>query len=156
MSDLLKEVYDSKLNKSGQLVVNKIKLLLQATVGRPTKLTESLYHKVENGELKIYSSTPIITFLDKGTDPYVIKAKPGSALAFKAMGSFTGKTGKKYQDGDDVVVKEVKHPGIEGRAFVEAALFASKKDIIKSLSSSTSKAPTLAFVSEDDKLYRLH
>ena len=154
--DLVKAVYDSKLEKAGEVLIDYIKINMESSIDRPTKLSDGLYSKFENGVLNVYSKSPIVNFLDKGTKPHIIRAKPGGALAFQVLGKVIGKKGHVYNDGDYVVTKQVNHPGMEARSFVQLALHAAKRDILKALATPRqSQSPTLAFVSEGDKLYSL-
>lgn len=118
-------------NNVGQAVVNKINLLMEESIGQPTKLTETISYKIIGNELKIYSSTPIVKFIDEGTKPHIIRPKkPGGALAFRAQEVVTRKDGKKISFGDKVITKEVKHPGFVGYDFVSKAIFLAQKDIV--------------------------
>ena len=151
---MIKDVYDNKLEEAGEQIVEIFRDSFNNAIGYESeKLGKTFIYKVENNELKIYASK-IVQYLDKGTNPYIIRAKPGKSLAFKTMGNFVSpKTGIKYTDGQTVMVKQVNHPGITERPFIEAALFISKKQIIENLKNI--KTPTLAFVSDGDKIYPL-
>ena len=119
-------------DKAGEIIVNKLRLMLEGTVGRPTELTEAINYEIdEKGNINVYSDTPIPKFLDQGTDPYTIRPKKGKALKFRAGEVAQYKTGKKINFGDYVIVKEVKHPGIQARPFIDAGLHLAKQELKK-------------------------
>ena len=150
MDKQLKAHYDRKLSKIGEVMVKYLKDGFNAAKGYPGGRTvESIHYKVEDGVVKVYGS-PIVKWVDKGTDPYVIRAKPGKSLAFKANGKVVRKDGTVIPDGEMIFTKKVNHPGIEARAFIEVATFMAKKEILKSLGEKLG-SPTLAFVGEGDE-----
>ena len=115
----------------GQAIVNKINLLMEGSIGQPTKLTEAISYKIVDNEIQIYSNTPIVKFIDKGTKPHIIRPKkPGGALAFRAQEVVTRKNGTKIPFGEKVITKEVKHPGFVGYDFVSKAIFLSQRDMV--------------------------
>lgn len=121
-------------SKVGKLIVDKISLLLEGHVGGPTPLTQSLSYKKVNDEIHIMSDTPIIRFLDKGTEPHTIEPKrPGGALKFRAEESVTRKDGSRVGFGDTILARKVEHPGIEAMQFTSQALKLVEKDLGKKL-----------------------
>ena len=146
-----KAINDYILNnadKVGKMAVDKIRLLLEASTheGRVNnkKLLDGIYYKIVNNEVLIYSESPVAKFLDKGTKPHIIRAKPGykrdkrgvlrpNTLSFRAGEVVYRKDGSKINYGDWVHTPEVKHPGTDGKEFVAKALHLLKNDIMKEL-----------------------
>ena len=149
----MNRVYSKKLNEVGEIVIQKLGLLLEGIVGRPTKLSQAFEYKIVNNELLIYATSDIITYLEKGTKPHIIKPKkPGGSLAFTAGSSGVTPKGRKYQLGEKIIAKQVKHPGIEARPFISAALFASKPQIIKVLAKDSNRRG-LRFYMDGNKIW---
>lgn len=125
------------------IAVNGIRTMMEANIGRPTKLSDAISYEIQDDEIRIVSSTPIVTFLDKGTKPHIIRPKrPGGSLKFRAQESVVRKDGSKLGFGDDVFAKQVKHPGTPPQEFVSQALFLNRKKFIDKLfSSSTPTSP---------------
>jgi hypothetical protein len=114
----------------GKHLVNKVNELMGLVVNNPqTKLKESIKYRIEGNDIIIYSESPIPIFLDQGTKPHKIRAKPGGALAFRSQQVSSYKSGKKINFGDKVVVKEVNHPGISARPFISQAMHLSQQEL---------------------------
>jgi hypothetical protein len=91
-------------------------------------------HTVTEGALKlqVYSPAKYPLWLDQGTKKYIIKPKPGKkALVFKVEEVVYGKNGHKYNYGDFVFAKQVNHPGIKARPWIELASYLTMKEIQK-------------------------
>lgn len=113
----------------GETIVNKIKILMEANIGRPSKLTDSVNYEIDNDEIVIISKSPVAKFLDEGTKPHIIRPKKtNGALKFKVQETVIRKDGTKLGFGDEVIVKEVKHPGFPPREFISQALFLTQKE----------------------------
>lgn len=111
----------------GELVVNRIRKMLRASVGgSKTDLEDTIKYKIDGNDVIIYSDNKITMFLDKGTKPHKIHAKPGKSLAFRA-GQSNSATGT--QMGDTIFAKSVDHPGFVGREFFTHGVFLSVPEI---------------------------
>ena len=154
MNKILEDVYNRKLDKVGEVVVKAVKKGFDTAVAGSSKIVDTVYYEIDSDNTLLIKGSPVITYIDKGTKPYEIRAKPGKALKFKSFGKNIGKTGKVYNDGDNVIVKKVNHPGIDARAFMEASLFMARRDILNSFKTKQ-QLPPLTFLSEGDKLYHV-
>lgn len=125
----VKEQFDTdiytKLNAVGRLIVEKIRMLLEAQIGHKTMLSDKITYKVDADEksLIIYADSDILAYLEYGTRPHTIVAKNKKALAFE---SDTGK---------QVIVKKVRHPGFEAKPYFYEAIFLSLDDAMEILQS---------------------
>lgn len=131
----LEEIFNKRLQKKlveiGELVSEKAKTVLEANLGKQTRLTEDIGYEVRENEVVIYADNKILGYIERGTKPHKIRAKNGKALAFRATQNATYKNGKKIEFGDKVVVQEVNHPGTDPRPFMSIALLLSKNEIKK-------------------------
>lgn len=116
--------YSSKLNEIAEIAKTKVKLMLN----KPS-LEDSVKSKIEDNVVTIYTDNKILTFLEKGTRPHKIRAKPGKMLAFRSQSSGVRKDGSKFSFGDTIFTKEVNHPGFEARPFFEIGIFLAKNEI---------------------------
>lgn len=122
------KVAQDKLNMIGKAVSMKMQTALRAAVGT-TKLTQEIKYKVEDNRVIIYTENKILTYIEKGTKPHIIRPKNKKALAWQkgtGAGSLKG-------FGDMVFAKEVHHPGTDPRPFFSSGFFASKPLIQKIL-----------------------
>lgn len=145
-----KQLMQKVLDKAGELVATKAKNLLVEQIGHFTRLTDDINYKVMNNEVIIYTTNPISSYLEHGTEPHIIRPKtPGGVLKFRAREQFTDKKGNKRGMGDWVATKEVHHPGFDPRPFMMPALSMSKPKILKLFKDEfPNSAPTLALTTE--------
>lgn len=130
-----KNVQRQQLERIGQLVLEKWKLLMLGYMGKEdSKLTDTLHYKVHDKGVTIYSDNDIVLYLEKGTRPHIIEPKNGKSLAFRAQESGTRKDGTRFGHGDTILAKRVHHPGFEARPAASQALFLAQNDIKRILS----------------------
>lgn len=77
------------------------------------------------GEIRITTNDAVFRFVDQGTRPHIITARPGHVLAFRG-GKYTAKTWPGYitstrggAAGPLVFRRSVRHPGTKPRHFTE-------------------------------------
>lgn len=126
---MIKKTTQANLDKIGLLLVNKMRLLLEGYIGHPSPLMDDIQYRLEDGQVVIYTTSPITRFLEEGTKPHIIRPKNGKALAFRAGNSGKRSNGSTYSFGDNILAGAVHHPGFEARPFFSAALFLSKQEI---------------------------
>jgi len=127
----------SKKRQIGEMLVERSKILLEAGLNEPgyTRLSETIHYKIEKGQLFIYSDNKIVGYLHEGTKEHIIRPKkPGGSLAFRAGEVVTRKSGEKVQFGETIFAKQVEHPGMKARPFIEEAIFLAKDEIARILS----------------------
>jgi hypothetical protein len=146
MSDANFRAFEMELIKSvkgnykmvGETIVNKIHQTMLANWPNASNLKKAIKYEVTPEGVNIYSDTPIVMFLDKGTKPHIIRPKnPQGALKFRTEEVITRKNGTKVGVGGFILTKEVKHPGIREKEFVSQALFLVRNDLNVKLFSST-------------------
>ena len=131
-----KKITDSKLHRIGQMLVEKAKIILEADVGRETKLADTIQYEVVNNELFIFSDNEIFTYYHQGTKPHIIRPKkPGGSLKFSTDQVVVRKDGTKINAFEPMLSKEVKHPGTTGNPIIRKVLFISKTQIREILNS---------------------
>lgn len=115
----------TKLDAVGRLIVEKIRTMLETQIGHKTGLSNEIVYEVDAVEksLIIYANSDILAYLEYGTRPHTIKPKHKKALAFRS------------ETGEQVVVKEVRHPGFEAKPYFYEAIFLSLDDAMRILSS---------------------
>jgi len=122
-----------KLDKIGKYLVLKMQQELEAVVGKKTKFTENVKYKIEKNKVIIYTDNEILTYIEEGTEPHIIRPKNKKALAFQAGHNYKTKQGQQVVAGDNVVLKQVKHPGTDPKPFFSPVFFKSKPIIEKFL-----------------------
>jgi len=93
---------------------NELKIECPVDKGRLRSSIQVIY---VDQMLKIFAADYIF-HVEFGTKPHVIKAKPGKALKFKTNG------------GQEIIVKQVNHPGTRPNPFVRDTIFRQLKTII--------------------------
>jgi len=119
----------SRMDKAGQTVVDKARELLKANVGGYTKLVESVGYEIDKNNIIVFCTSDIGKYLEKGTKPHIIRAKPGKSLAFTSNTGGTRKNGSKYEIGDTIMTQEVHHPGFDSRPWFHLASFMTKNTV---------------------------
>lgn len=148
---ILDKIYRKKLDAVGKILVDNIKQGFDNSVGGSHKIVDTIHYEIKDNEVHIKGS-PVVKFIDEGTKPHIIRAKTSKGLMFRSFGTVRGKSGHVFKDGDWIRKQEVKHPGIDARAFMNVVLFLSKKQIIEEFKKDGS-TPTLTFVIDGNKLY---
>lgn len=127
-------VIEGQQEKVAAIVRDCIKLAFEGTIGKSSKITQDIKYRIEKDKIIIYSDNPVPKFIDEGTQPHKIKAKPGKKLAFRnTSGTVKSKSGRVINFGDWVFVDEVNHPGFEARPYIELALFQARHRLKKEL-----------------------
>ena len=102
------EVTIFEVAKAIKTSINTVRPIMRAEAPHDKgKLRENIFARYANGKGYVgpdLKATPYAYWVHEGTDPYIIRAKPGKAL---------------YWKGARHPVKSVRHPGIAPNKFIE-------------------------------------
>lgn len=119
--DYLKE----RLKLVGKLVVDKANeiLIRQSNYGHDSKHFHTLKYKVEGLDVVIYSGDEVLGYIEHGTKPHIIEPNKKKSLKFNV-------------EGNEHFSKKVHHPGTDPRPFLSQAIFVSRDEIIRIMTTS--------------------
>ncbi len=116
LSIAVKKGLEKKYKEIGKIVCKNLGDVMEQSLGKKTTKVNNIKFKIEGNEIIIYTKDPVVTYIEYGTKPHIIRPKFKQALKFQVKG-------------ETVITKEVHHPGTKAKPFIRQGLFISKPEI---------------------------